>query len=249
MYTVKFGTNFTVYKGGGDSTHGLRLRLPVVIQVSRLLRDNDKKIKRMKIVQMLLSVGIVKWDIIAIILGSIFLLAFILGILSGLSYRKFCVLFNKQEWEKALSKGLILERKMINPMNRLMNNLLKYHIAMIYFITADIAKFESKMNEVTHKKLLAVKYYWIILSNFISGNIETARRQYSLFKEAPHDTYKKILSYEFYDKCLTGVFDYYDGNYIAAKKKLQDILPKINNPASRKFYEEVINNCRDVRAN
>jgi len=190
---------------------------------------------------MLLSV-VIKWEAIAIAFGVIILLGAVTGTLLRLLYNQFITLFNRTEFDKALDKGLKIEKVFIPS---LMKQTLKLHIALLYLWKNDLPKFNDKLDEINKESVLAAKYYWATFSKFIDGNLEAAKQQYALFKEAPRNIYHGFLSYEFYDKCLSGVFDYYSENYAAAKEKIQEILPMIKNPLSKEFYEKILQKCID----
>jgi hypothetical protein len=141
--------------------------------------------------------------------------------------------YTKGEYDKALKKGLFFMKRL--PPGRA-RQIMALDTAIIYLIKRDFYGFESQLNKVVSDRFLSLKFFWRTIAPLICDNTEEAERQYRLFTSTPKLMPKKAQPFEFYDTCLTAVFDFKSGDKSRAKEKLEQVYPKLKNPLLKEYY-------------
>lgn len=107
-------------------------------------------------------------------------------------------------------------------------------LAIAYFSNNSKELFETNINKITNKNILAAKYYWLTISQIIEDNWEEAKNQFVFFIDKKYSKH-----YNFYYDILNTFFNIHNNLIINKQEEIERLLLTVKNKKIVSYLEKL----------
>ena len=128
-------------------------------------------------------------------------------------------------FEEALKLALILQKISPSSVIKDENSLV---IALLYLNKGDETNWIYYVSQISRPQLLAAKNYWIIIAAMIANDRKAVEQSLATFKNTVQFKSKRPWQYEYYEKNLKIVMDYFETPNEENSKKIDSLVEESN---------------------
>lgn len=171
------------------------------------------------------------WDLMIIILSAIFIIFFIYTRLALWYYKQIIKYFIKEEYEEVILRS----KKYFKYFPKwLIGEYIYLSLGVTYFMLDNKPELLTYLNKINSERLLATKYYWLILYHLINNEYSEAKNFY-----VEYSNYQNSENYPTYNYILTTIFSILEDETINKTEKIDELIKMITNKKIRSYLESL----------